>query len=392
MSQLEVTVTPSDPENHLKRKDFSYLHVKIFEVAKEIQSDSSLFKSLIHDLETDDEASELNVYCGRIFKEAHKIKMDEESILFSPLNSSAKLKLDLSRVGDFSFFPGQMIAFRGTLDQKLVVYQILDDQLPLLPFPEPNFNFQDKLKICVISGPFPEELTTGSVQKLCTNLTAFEPDVLILLGPFVDENDPDLPKRTKMDEYLLNLIRVLREACPPVTFLLVPSQFDFTNENVIPSPPFDIQPESLGPNVHCLSNPCFVNVLGVHFAITSCDILMHLVREEFNRTTNISEGRMNRLCKHLIRQRSLYPMFPAAQDTNVDWTFYRHLKMPVMPHFLIVPSVLKGFVFEEFGITCLNPETIRKGTFATIEVDKSKITEGATSLSSAVTTQLSKLE
>lgn len=390
----ELTVTPSDPSSCLTREKFSYLNAKIFEIAKELQSDDCLFEKILNDQlnSEDDDLNEDAIFCGRIFKETHKVKLDSESILFSPFNSGAKIPIDLSRVNDYSFFSGQMVALKGRLEEKLIVHQVIYDDLPLLPFPTTEFTFGDKVKICVVSGPFPDDVTTGLIQKLSVNLTAHEPDVLILLGPFVDENDPDLPKRTKIDDYLLSLIRTLREACPALTFLLVPSQNDFINENVIPAAPFDIEPGSLGPNVHLISNPGFVNISGIHLALFSCDILMHLVREEFHQSSTTPEGRMNRLCNHLIRQRSVYPLFPQSQDTNIDWSNYSYLKMPVRPHILIVPSILKGFYFEQQEVICLNPENIKKSTYAIIEIEKSKLTADCSSLTSAATTQLCKLE
>lgn len=400
MASSEISITPSDPDHDLKRENFTYLLAKPFEIASSLRDDLSLFGPFIsvdNSFIAGSDSLNHKIMCGRIMKEPCRLKLDEESILFYPYNSEKRYHLNLKNVKDYSFFSGQSIVLRGAVTdfREITVHQVLNDSLPLLPLPENDLTFDGSLKMCIVSGPFPEDITSdnGLVNKLSSNLIACQPDVIILIGPFVDESEPEVHFRRDIHNYVDNLVEHLQKVCPDAHYIIVPSTLDLINERVMPSPPIKLSSsDSESQRIHSMPNPCFVNVNGIHLAITSCDVIMHLVREEFNKSSTQKEGRMSRLCQHLIRQRTLYPIFPPAENACVDFTHYKYLQMPVRPHLMIVPSVLKGFILPELDVTCVNSESIRKGIFVTVEIDKSKLPEDATSLTSAINVQLCKLE
>lgn len=403
MATTEISIIPSDRDHDLTRDDFIYLLAKPFEISSSLRDDLSLFEPFLSgdrspDQESDD-SSNSRLMCGRIFREPCKIKLDDESILFYPYNSEKRYHLNLKNLSDFSFFSGQSIVLRGSVTdfREITVKQILDDSLPLLPPPTDEFSFDGLLKLCIVSGPFPQDINSdaSSINKFVSNLVACQPHVIVLIGPFVDESEPDVHLRRDTHDYIDRLIVCLQAVCPDAHYVIVPSALDLVNERVIPSPPIKLAAlkaeESDNRKINCVANPSFLNICGLHLAITSCDIIIHLVKEEFNRSTTQKEGRISRLCQHLIRQRSMYPIFPPVENASVDFTHYKYLQMPVKPHLMIVPSILKGFVLEELGVTCVNPESIRKNSFVTVEVDKSKLKDDGT-LTDAITVQLCKLE
>lgn len=65
--------------------------------------------------------------------------------------------------------------------------------------------------------------------------------------------------------------------------VLVPSNRDVHHDAVFPTPEFMININKLGPNVinlHCMPDPCIINVDGLHIGITSVDALRHLGQKE----------------------------------------------------------------------------------------------------------------
>ena len=50
--------------------------------------------------------------------------------------------------------------------------------------------------------------------------------------------------------------------------------------------------------------------------------------------------RMARLFKHILQQRHMYPVFPPAQGSCVDWHHSKHLDMHRIPNILVLPSPL----------------------------------------------------
>jgi hypothetical protein len=50
--------------------------------------------------------------------------------------------------------------------------------------------------------------------------------------------------------------------------------------------------------------------------------------------------RMARLFKHILQQRHMYPVFPPALNSCVDWHHSKHLEMKRIPNILVLPSPL----------------------------------------------------
>lgn len=61
---------------------------------------------------------------------------------------------------------------------------------------------------------------------------------------------------------------------------------------------------------------------------------------------------MKRLCSHLIEHKHFYPLLPAEKGVNIEFSQYDKLDMPVTPHLLILPSMLRPFVYVSFNFTC----------------------------------------
>jgi DNA polymerase alpha subunit B len=181
-----------------------------------------------------------------------------------------------------------------------------------------------------------------------------KPDVVVLVGPFVDVTQPLLASGdVRLHDYdedgnvigshaasyeVVFIERIVRDALTnlfgedenlPTNIILVPSLQDAHHECVFPQPPFgdrdevktDYFDQSLGvldipfsdPNdsrrrVHLLPNPCMFRVNEVLFGVCSTDVLFALSSDEVSH--NMPGNRLDRLVAHLLQQQSFCPQFP----------------------------------------------------------------------------------
>jgi DNA polymerase alpha subunit B len=72
---------------------------------------------------------------------------------------------------------------------------------------------------------------------------------------------------------------------------------------------------------------------------------MSLVRSPECFRVQLGSDRLGRIAGHILSQQSFYPLYPPAEEMNLDlelWAKYAALE--VTPHILILPSDLRCFV------------------------------------------------
>jgi len=127
----------------------------------------------------------------------------------------------------------------------------------------------------------------------------------------------------------------------------------------------------------------------VSFAVSGVDVLLHLRKEEYFKRgievdslpahpDDLSDDTMANLCRHLLQQRSFYPLFPVPQDlsqeVNLDISHSDGLRMvdddelDYAPDVLILPSKLKQFSKFVHSTCTVNPSFLSKGTYALLEL------------------------
>ena len=113
--------------------------------------------------------------------------------------------------------------------------------------------------------------------------------------------------------------------------------------------------------IHCVSNPCTIQLNEVVIGMTSTDTLLHISSDETN--ANLMGNRMNRIAQHLIQQRSFYPLFPPpmTNGAQLDLMKMNEYQMPCTPDILIVPSKLASFCKNVSGCVVVNPGQLGKG-------------------------------
>lgn len=287
-------------------------------------------------------------------------------------SSGMQVPVDLSELKEFSLFPGQVVVMEGTnsTGRKLVASKLYEG-VPL-PFYKPTEPLQDceQQMVLIACGPYTtsDSITFDPMMDLIDIVNRDKPDVCFLLGPFLDARHEQVenclltvPFEEVFNKCLKTIIEGTRSAGSQLVF--VPSFRDVHHEFVYPQPPFscyDVAKEDKQ-RVHFVSDPCTLDVNGVVFGVTSTDLLFHMGAEEISSSSGPSD-RFSRILKHVLTQRSYYPLYPPSEEINIDYeSFYNHAQMHVTPDVFIVPSELRYFIKDVIGCVCVNPGRLTKG-------------------------------
>ncbi|VDN57165.1 unnamed protein product [Dracunculus medinensis] len=315
------------------------------------------------------------------------------------------VRLNLEKLSDFSLFPGKIVAFRGFNENGSCFTPTLLYEPKLPKMAKITRVQQSKFEIWCAAGPFtsPHTFSFEQLYDLLELAKTELPDVLILVntsqclkvGPFIDRtsvasDSPDL--NISFEEFFecllinigdmlsrqVNLIFIVNFRTN-IQVVLVPNcRLDATAFPVFPTAPFMVSQDChklLNKNIIFATDPCMIRICGVVFVATGMDILRHLSREEIHR----SDGgdRMARLIDHLIRQRSVYPLYPSSHEVPqmharlIKWFTFKEI-----PHVLILPSALAPLVKVVNECICVNPSFLAKGnggSFMKMFVDISQV-------------------
>ncbi|KAM3723083.1 DNA polymerase alpha subunit [Dirofilaria immitis] len=295
------------------------------------------------------------------------------------------INLDLSNLKAYSLFPGKIVAFRGVfVSDTFVPNEIFEPKEP----PIAPLNKQqdiDLLHIWCACGPFSSSKTLSYEQlyDLIELVKEERPNILILIGPFIDRTSPVVRSpqccytyEDLMDVLLAKIDNALSGT--DVQVLIVPNgKKDAALRPSFPTPPFRSfkqRKQQLSKNIILLPDPATVRIAGIEFAVTASEIIQHLGRDEIGHLNSCEdEDRMSRLVRNLFRQRSLYPLYPAAHDLTyrlreaVERTF-----LPAIPHIIILPSVLAPTVKIVADSMFVNTNALVRGsggTFMKLKID-----------------------
>lgn len=337
---------------------------------------------------------------GRICCDAEG-KLNDKSVILEGsrlVSDGARTRLDLSTPDSFSLFPGQIIAVDGVdaTGRKMMTKKVYSGA----PFPMPttsistinqyNEALEDSaLVIWTATGPF---TTSDNLEYeplrdfLATAKNADpQPDVIILLGPFVDSRQPilksgDVNFSVEGERVELSFLEVFQlkvsvmlekffGESPRTRVVLVPSIYDAHHTPVYPQPPFyqDLSLEKNSSNLVLLSNPGTLKINEVHIGISTQDVLFHMISQDVSRfpTGTVKEPRLIRMADHLVQSRSYYPLFPPPENTCIDLKQYRNFQFPeITPDILITPTKLNYFANNVRGVLCINSGNLSKGAGA----------------------------
>lgn len=286
-----------------------------------------------------------------------------------------RVRLDLQKMSQFSIFPGQVIGIKGhnPSGHCLIASEIID-YVPLSDSSDENSQPAKKqaldqdliqtdlspvlpeISVLIAGGPF--TTTDNLMFEPLTELLAYahrkQPQLLILLGPFIDSEHPEIKKGTvnrTFDELFHH--EILKRIQDYVEYMgsgarviLVPSIRDANHDFVFPQAPFDIHLPNLKDQINSITNPGTFSANEVKVACCTTDIIKQLSGEEISRNAaGGSKHRMSTLANHILCQRSFYPLYPPAEGIPLDFSLAPEaLEISSIPDILILPSDLTHFV------------------------------------------------
>ncbi|GAA0154934.1 DNA-directed DNA polymerase [Lithospermum erythrorhizon] len=312
-----------------------------------------------------------------------------------------RVRLDLQKVEQFSLFPGQVVGIEGhnPSGHCLIASKIID-HIPLTVSTDGNTRPTKKqatqelqsadlppatpeISLIVAAGPYTtiDNLFFEPLTELLAYAKRKEPQMLILSGPFIDSEHPEIKKGsinlTYDEMFQREIIGRLQDyvECMGSTVLviLVPSVRDAHHDFVFPQPPFEVYPSEIRHQIHSITNPGTFSANQVNVACCTVDILKQLSAEEISRNaTGESKHRLTTIANHLWNQRSFYPLYPPAEAVPVDFSLAAEvLEISSIPDILIIPSDLANFVRvlsvgkindeEEIKCICVNPGRLARG-------------------------------
>uniref|UniRef100_K7FUT6 DNA polymerase alpha subunit B n=1 Tax=Pelodiscus sinensis TaxID=13735 RepID=K7FUT6_PELSI len=270
-------------------------------------------------------------------------------------SSGGQVPVDLSELKEYSLFPGQVVIMESinSTGGKLVPSKLYEG-VPL-PFYQSTEQVEDleQQMVLVACGPYTtsDSITYDPMLDLIDVINKDKPDVCILLGPFLDAKHEQVENCQLTGSFedifkhcLKMIIEGTRSAGSQLVF--VPSLRDVHHDYIYPQPPFTCYDLSKDDKqrVYFVSDPCTLAINGVIFGLTSTDLLFHMGAEEISSSSGVSD-RFTRILKHVLTQRSYYPLYPPSEEMNIDYeNFYNYVPWPVTPDILITPSELRYFV------------------------------------------------
>ena len=360
---------------------------------------------------------------GRIASDTPEAKLNAASLILETsrrMGAGIRVPLKIDALLAYQFFPGQIVAVRGTnaSGADFTVSEVLE--VPLLPVPisplESINVFNERLGVTedslshplnmmFASGPYTAEdnLEFEPFQALCTKAAEEMADALIITGPFLDiehpllaagDFDPPEGLNPEVDSTMSALFRYwisaplqrLCSAVPSITVIMIPSVRDAVSKHVSwPQEQFSKKDLGLPKQVKMLPNPCTISLNETVISVSSQDILFELSQEQISGGNKGSQDLLTRLPRHLIEQRHFFPLFPprsrdslpkgAGPQPTGACLDIGYLKLGewlnVRPDVLVLPSILtpsvkvRRVVIAMFHIcrplTCIPGGRVRAG-------------------------------
>jgi DNA polymerase alpha subunit B len=332
---------------------------------------------------------------GRVCLDGREGKLNAASVVLEgsrETSNGARVMLDLSGIEEFSMFPGQIVAAKGTNTTGTVftpqtVYE--GAPLPMArtspeAFVEHYFGGAEDgvevLEVLVAAGPFTTtaDMDFNPLQDLLDVIRRSPPDAVILLGPFVPENHPmvrdadmDMTYAELFDQIITDISNVVVGELKNTELVLIPSLSDVHHDRVYPQPPYQLNDElSQHEKIHTFSNPATFTIKEVTIGVTTSDVLFDLTKQETSRGQ--SGDRMSRLANHVLGQRSYCPIVPPPPGLNVVYDHHENLALPVTPDVMLLPSELRHFIKNVKGSLIVNPGKLSKhgsgGTYSRLAI------------------------
>ncbi|KAH7049392.1 DNA polymerase alpha subunit B N-terminal-domain-containing protein [Macrophomina phaseolina] len=296
------------------------------------------------------------VAVGRIASDSAEGRLNAASLVLETsrrTGAGLRVPLKVENLPLYNFFPGQIVALRGSnpAGSFFMVKEILE--MPLLPVAAStpseldlanarlastgDMDIDDSesstrpLSFMVASGPYTpgHVLDFAALNALMENALESRPDLLVLSGPFLDIEHPsvingdfDIPesaipnpdKATLKDVFRYHISQPINQLAaqhPSITIIIQPSVRDAINKHVsYPQDRLKRQEFGLPRQASIVTNPVTISINEIIVGINSLDVLDMLRREECVSDKARMTNAMARWGANIISQRSFCPVFP----------------------------------------------------------------------------------
>ncbi|KAG9019888.1 DNA-directed DNA polymerase alpha subunit pol12 [Tulasnella sp. 427] len=411
-STTKNRIVPSERTSGLT---YRYLQDKLLQKGETLNRRIDEFGSYVKEYYGLDELADPNVaiekevyIVGRICDESES-KLTESNLVLEPSKASGTAKRIPIRFAPTGFqfhappsqggtttrtgiglFPGAIAAFKGiTAHGQDGAFFMVKEVLPLPPQKslKPKVPPPLSFTTVVVCGPYTydSDLEYQPLAAMLQAVSQIKPQALVLMGPFVDSNHPIIQKGSyekDVDELFLKKVAVpirhyIQTQQPDLSVAFMPAVRDLVSfHNVYPQSsvmgPENFRswkpPQQGTPPWSFLSNPGIFSINGLTFGATSVDVLFHLRRQEVFKSLPgaVQQDAMAGLCRHILDQRSFYPIYPvpldSSHDVNLDISHSHLLGIPndSIPDVVVLPSRLKEFSKIVDGTVFINPSYASK--------------------------------
>jgi DNA polymerase alpha subunit B len=331
---------------------------------------------------------------GRIAADTSEGRLNASSLLLETsrrMGGGRRVPLKLDKLPNYHFFPGKIVALRGTnasgeffsASEVIAVPYLLPVASDISNIDIINDRLMDatgesrSLVTLIASGPYTTDdaLDFSPFKTLLRVAEELQADSLILCGPFIDAEHPliqsgdfDLPpnypvspdKLTLTDvfkAYISMPLNALSQALPSISIVMCPSVRDAISKHAAwPQDRLVKRDFGLSRQVSIVPNPMLVSLNENLFGISSQDILDQLRFSEVAGGKYKQLGILDRLSRQLLEQRHFFPVFPpiirqqaegeefAPLGPSLDVSYLKLGEfLNVNPDVLITPSSLPPF-------------------------------------------------
>ncbi|KAF5103441.1 hypothetical protein DV451_001475 [Geotrichum candidum] len=325
------------------------------------------------------------------------------------VGAGMRVRLKFPEEMSFHFFPGQIAGFKGSNagGDYFAVSEILD--IPLLPPAARNPDQEEKnLQVLTAAGPYTldvDGLDFSPLDDLITQISVTKPDVVILLGPFIDVTNKavvqgkfqvhnpatgEIDANATLDDLFKSTVsaRLKKLDFTNLSVILVPHVRDTAaGHTAFPQAPFNRRELDLPREVKCVSNPATFTINGTVFSVSSQDILHDLTKVTTKHL--VTKSFFSTCMEDILSQRTVYPLYPGSVKVKTDDASNEEtivasagLDVPFMglaefqqalPDVLIIPSILKATTQVISSVVTINPGFLVKpggngGQFAKIDI------------------------
>lgn len=229
-----------------------------------------------------DVPSQQVVHCiGRISSEGDtKLTPNSTVLIGTDSDTMRKVSVNFAKCPSYSVFPGQTVYMTGLNPNGTMLYADhvhAERDLVIPTFPA----VESSLDVVIAAGPFSaaDNLKYAGLEKLLAYCQNNNPDLLILIGPFVDEANTQMEVLNEgydvfFEKMVSNVMDRLKECSVQTKVVLIASQNDLNSSASFPTHPLTISENY--PNLKFLPDPCQFSIDGITFGFTATDILTHL--------------------------------------------------------------------------------------------------------------------